>query len=98
MKLYTFHRDADQEYRQAADYYSRIDPELGGRFYDEMESLICDIRRQPERFRLFDPPVRRRFSNVFPCAILYVDQPDRVLIIAVMDMRRQPGYWLERLS
>jgi plasmid stabilization system protein ParE len=97
VKPRTFHRDAEQEYGEAVDYYLRIDPELGGRFYDEMESLICDIRRQPDRFRMFDPPVRRHFSNVFPYAILYVDQPDRVLIIAVMHMKRQPGYWHERL-
>ena len=97
MKPRAFHRDADQEYCEEAGYYARIDPELGGRFYDEIESIICDIRRHPDRFPLFDPPVRRHFSNVFPYAVLYVAQPDRVLIIAVMHMKRRPGYWRGRL-
>jgi|GEM_PF-4282410 len=32
----------------------------GGRFYDEMERLIQDIRKQPNLFRLWSPPIRRR--------------------------------------
>ena len=48
MKHYAFHREAETEYAKAAEYYARIDPELGQRFYDEMERLIRDIRQQPE--------------------------------------------------
>jgi hypothetical protein len=70
---------------------------LGGRFYDEVEGLILDIRHQPGRFRLFEPPARRHFSDVFPYGIIYLDEPERVWIIAVMHMKRQPGYWRNRL-
>lgn len=97
MKLRAFHPGADEEYVVAAEYYARIDPALGRRFYDEIERLILDIRRQPQRFRLFDPPIRRHFSDVFPYALLYFDEPSRVLIIAVMHMKRRPGYWRDRL-
>lgn len=97
MKAHAFHPEADEEYAQAADYYARIDPKLGKRFYDQIEGLILDIRCQPERFRLFDPPIRRHFSKVFPYAVLYVEQLERVLIIAVMHMKRRPGYWRKRL-
>ena len=97
MRARVFHAEANEEYVQAAEYYARIDPELGKRFYDQIEGLIHDIRCEPQRFRLFDPPIRRHFSKVFPYAVLYVDQADRVLIIAVMHMKRQPGYWRKRL-
>lgn len=53
MKPHSFHPDA-------AAYYAGIEPELGGRFYDEMERLIQDIRKQPNLFRLWSPPIRRR--------------------------------------
>jgi len=98
VKRHAFHREAEQEYAEAAKYYARIEPELGRRFYDEIERLIRDVRQQPECFRLFDAPIRRHFSDVFPYAVLYVDQPDRVLIIAVMHMSRQFGYWRERAT
>jgi toxin ParE1/3/4 len=98
VKPHAFHPEADEEYRQAAEYYTRINPELGRRFYEQIEGLIRDIRRQPRRFRLFDPPIRRHFSDVFPYAVLDVDQPDRVPIIAVMHMKRRPGCWKHRLA
>lgn len=98
MKRHAFHHEAEEEYADAAEYYAGIEPELGGRFYDEIERLIRDVRQNPERFRLFDAPIRRHFSDVFPYAVLYVDQPERVLIIAVMHMKRRPGYWRPRLK
>lgn len=98
MKWHAFHPEAEEEYADAAVSYAGIEPELGARFYDEIERLIRDIRQNPERFRLVDAPIRRHFSDVFPYAVLYVDQPDRVLIIAVMHMKRRPGYWRSRLE
>ena len=97
MKRRAFHPEADGEYGQAAEYYARIDPELGRRFYDEMERLILDVRKYPQRFPIFDQPVRRHFSDVFPYGVLYVDQPERVLVVAVMHMKRRPDYWRDRL-
>ena len=98
MKRHVFHLEAEQEYAAAAEYYAGIDPELGRRFYDEVERLIDDIRRHPNRFPCFDLFIRRHFSDVFPYALLWVDQMDRVLIIAVMHMSRRPGYWKQRLG
>lgn len=98
MKPHVFHPAADAEYAEAATYYSSISPELGGRFYDEIERLIQDIRRQPELFRVFDRPARRHFSTVFPYSVIYLDQPDRTWIVAIAHMKRQPRYWRQRLD
>jgi len=96
VKPHAFHPEAGEEYAQAALFYQRIDPELAGRFFDEMESLIVEIRRQPDKFRIFDPPFRRHLSQVFPHAVIYVEQPDRIWIVAVMHLKRRPGYWKQR--
>ena len=96
MKPHAFHPEAEQEYAEAAKYYAQIDPQFGGRFYDEMERLILDVRREPQRFWRFDPPARRHLSNVFPYAVIYVEQPDRIWILALMHMKRRPGYWKYR--
>jgi len=97
VKPHVFHPAAEAEYAHAAAYYASINPELGGRFYDEVERLIRDIRRQPDLFRLFDPPARRSFSTVFPYAVIYLDQPDRVWVVAVAHAKRHPHYWRRRL-
>jgi len=98
VKPHAFHPEAAEEYAQAAQYYANIHPELGGRFYDEIERLVREIRQQPDRFREFDPPVRRHLSLVFSYAVLYLDQPDRVWIVAVMHCKRRPGYWRHRVA
>lgn len=98
MKPHIFHPAADAEYAAAAIYYAGIDPELGGRFYDEMERLIRDVRKQPDRFWMFDPPARRHLSTVFPYSVVYLDKPEHIWIVAIMHGKQRPGYWLRRLS
>ncbi len=97
MKPHAFHPEAAKEYADAAKYYTQIDPELSGRFYDEIERLIQDIRREPQRFPRFDPPAQRHFSNVFPYAVIYVELPDCIRILALMHLKRRPGYWKSRV-
>jgi toxin ParE1/3/4 len=62
------HPEADEEFAEAIRYYSEISPELGIRFYREMERLLRKVCDDPERFRKFDPPARRNFSRDFPYA------------------------------
>ena len=50
MKPHYFHPDAAKEYAAAADYYFKIQRELGGRFYEEIERLIetgCRLPSEP---------------------------------------------------
>jgi len=94
---YSLHPEADEEFAGAVRYYSEISPELGVRFYREMERLFCDVCAHPERFRRFDPPARRHFSQDFPYAVIFLDKPDCVWIVAVMHLKRRPGYWRQRL-
>lgn len=97
MKPYTFHPEASEEYANATEYYAAITPELGGRFYDEIERLIVEVRRQPDRFFQFSPPARRALARKFPYSVVYLDETDRVWIVAVMHGKRLPGYWRQRL-
>jgi plasmid stabilization system protein ParE len=97
VKPYTFHPQADEEYAQAAQYYAAVSPELGARFFDEIERLIAEARQHPDRFFRFCPPARRALARKFPYSVVYLDEADRVLIVAVMHAKRRPGYWLKRL-
>ena len=98
MKPLRFHRAARAEARAAAEHYAAIHPGLGQQFYDAIDQLVREIRAQPALFRKFDPPARRHFGDRFPYAIVYVDLPDRVWVVAVMHFRQRPGYWAERLA
>jgi toxin ParE1/3/4 len=98
VKPYRFHREADAEFTTALRNYAEISPELGDRFYDEIEQLIAQICKHPQRFREFDPPARRNLAKDFPYTLIYLDEPDYVWIVAVMHLHREPGYWRERLG
>ena len=98
MKPHTFHPDAGEEYARAVEYYADIAPELGSRFHDEIERLIREVRRRPERFFRFSPQAQRPLAYKFPYSLVYLDEPDRVWIVAVMHAKRRPGYWRERLG
>jgi hypothetical protein len=71
VKRYVLHPEANQEYAEALAYYAAIDRELGERFFSEIEALLSDISRNPARYRLVEPRVRRHISQLFPYGILY---------------------------
>jgi hypothetical protein len=92
------HPEADEEFAGAVRYYSSISPELGVRFYQEMERMFGEVCATPERFWQFDPPARRHLSGDFPYAIVFLEKPEHLWIVAVMHMKRRPGYWRRRLG
>jgi hypothetical protein len=94
---YLVHPEGDEEFAGAVRYYSQIAPELGARFYREMERLIHEVCADPERFCKFDPPARRHFSHDFPYAVIFLEKPGYIWIVALMHMKRRSGYWRERL-
>lgn len=98
MKPAVFHPAANQEYLEAVEYHGAIDLELGGRFDAEIQRLVGEISRDPQRFFRFHPPVQRALARKFPYAVVYLDEPDRVWIVAVMHAKRRPGYWTDRLG
>ena len=95
---YQLHPEADAEFAEAVRYYSEISPELGQRFYHEMERLLREACADPQRFWKFDPPARRHLSSDFPYAVVFLEKPGHVWVVAVMHMMRRPGYWRSRLD
>ena len=93
-----FHPSADRELTDASLQYAAINAPLGRGFAEQFDELLLEVRTGPKRYRMFDPPMRRHFKRRFPYAILYVDQPEMVLVIAVMHFKQRPGYWRGRLG
>ena len=97
MKRHAFHREGAREYNETLEYYASVDERLADRFYDEIERLILEIRRQPERFPRIGAYARRALAKGFPYSVIYLVEPDRVWIVSVMHSKRRPGYWKSRL-
>jgi toxin ParE1/3/4 len=94
---FEFHPDALAEYTDAVQYYAERHPALGHRFIACVEEAIERIVDSPTTWPVVEQDVRRCLARIFPYAVLYTIEADRILIVAVMHCSRRPGYWKQRL-
>jgi toxin ParE1/3/4 len=99
VKRIGFHPEARRDLTQAAERYAAAQTELGRQFYHHIDGLLTDITHAPGVFRVFQPPqVRRHFKRRFPYAVVYVERPEEIWVLAVMHFKQAEGYWLHRLA
>ena len=91
-----FHRLAEYELNEAAKYYDLEDPGLGAAFLVEINRCLQAIQAAPEAGTILRGTARRRLLRRFPYALLYKIKPNGIRILAVMNLRRRPNYWVER--
>ena len=84
---------AEWEMVQAARYYQSKVPVLGSEFLSEVQRVVKGIEAHPEAAPKVKGDIRRRILNRFPYAVLYQIDPDEIVILAVMHLRRHPDYW-----
>ncbi|OWY65726.1 plasmid stabilization protein [cyanobacterium TDX16] len=93
---YVFHHEALAEYAAAVQYYAENRTEVAQAFIDAVEDAIYRIRESLTRWRVIDEDIRRYLTRKFPYGILYTVESEYILILAVMQCSRKPGYWKER--
>jgi len=89
---------AEEEMLEAAFYYEQQSKGLGQDSLRKVQNAVDEIVQHPTRWPKVRGNIRRRMIHRFPYAVLYEDQPQEILIIAVMHLRRHPAYWIERTS
>ncbi len=91
-----FHRLAERELNEAAQYYDVEEPGLGSSFLQEVERCFQAIEAHPEAGEILRGSIRRRLLRRFPYALLYKIKPSGIRILAVMNLKRRPSYWVGR--
>lgn len=92
----SFHRLAELELNEAAAYYELEKQGLGARFLTEVDRCIESLVKQPQAGAIILADVRRRLVRRFPYAVLYITKPEGVRILAIMNLKRRPLYWVGR--
>ncbi|HEY2773746.1 MAG TPA: type II toxin-antitoxin system RelE/ParE family toxin [Candidatus Binatia bacterium] len=98
MKRVEFHPEASAEFLAAATYYESQAHDLGHDFITLVERAVARLQEFPDIGRPFGQRLRRIVVPRFPYGLVYRAEPDRIHVVAVMHLRRRPGYWRLRTS
>ncbi len=96
MEHVSFHRLARRELIDAAIFYNLESPGLGSACLDEVERGTGTLRSHPEIGQIILGHVRRLILRRFPYALLYSVKPHSIRVLAVMNLKRRPMYWVGR--
>ena len=88
---------AEEEMNEAARFYEERSPGLGLDFLDAVQRTVDAIVAHPNSGRQLSENIRRRIVQRFPFGVLYSVEPERIVVVAVMHLRRRPGYWKVRI-
>ena len=97
MKRVVYHRLAARELVESAATYEAARPMLGDRFLDAVDILLNLAQQHPALGLLGKVGTRSRAVPRFPYRLVYLEQPDRLWIVAVAHQSRRPDYWSRRL-
>ncbi len=96
---YFFHPEAKKELLDAVDYYESCSEGLGLEFSNDIYATIQRIINYPYAWSNFSKSSRRCLAKRFPFGVIYqvLENNNEIMVIAVMQLNRKPGYWKKRL-
>jgi plasmid stabilization system protein ParE len=92
-----FTSSAETELQEAVAFYEAAENGLGARFLDEVEAVVARILAHPEAWTQMSRRTRRCRTHRFPYGLFYPIRSDEILIVSVMDLRRDPKRWEQYL-
>ncbi|MGQ3685500.1 MAG: type II toxin-antitoxin system RelE/ParE family toxin [Candidatus Loosdrechtia sp.] len=92
-----FHPDAEIELSESIQYYEDVEPGLCQDFAVEVYSAVQRAIAYPRAWMVLEGDVRRALVRRFPYGVLYSEEDDGILIVAVMHLHRAPGFWKGRI-
>lgn len=97
MKPVRFHPEADAEMMSAAKFYETQQKDLGKRFLASVQDALNRIQVNPLLYQEIEDGVRRCLTMTFPFGVIFRIMSNQYVIIAVMHLHRDPGYWESRI-
>ena len=94
--IVSFHPLAERELNDAAQYYEMESRGSVARSSPRSNAAVPRLSSIPKLAMRSMAPCRRRLIARFPYAILYTLRADVVRVVAVMNLKRRPGYWVGR--
>lgn len=81
---------ASRETIEAAQSYECLRPGLGIFLLDELARIERHLSSSPGLYQIVEGQIRRAVLRRFPFGLFYLEEADRILILACLDLRRDP--------
>jgi len=98
MKSYDFLEPAQLELEEEVRYFNEREEGLGYEFAKEVSNTISRVLRYPEAWTKLSKRTRRCRTRRFPYGVIYQIRGNKILIVAVAHLRREPWYWRDRVK
>ena len=92
-----FTSTAEMELKVALEFYQSAREGLGAEFLAEVQAATNLIESFPLAWSPLSPRTRRCRTHRFPYGLFYQVRAEEILIVSVMDLRRDPKRWEEYL-
>lgn len=89
--------EAEEDLNQAYQWYESQRKGLGDDFLLCVEGGLARIARNPQRFRKIHDEIRRILIDRFPYGIYFIEDEERISVLAVLHVRRNPSIWKGRI-
>ena len=88
---------AEEELVEGKEYHDRQRQGLGEEFVEAFHEAIAQITAFPEAWGLIAKKVRCCVFKRFEYGVVYVMREEIIFVLAIMHLKRRPGYWKKRL-
>ena len=89
-----FHPGVEDDLASIYDHYEQFDPALPSRFEARLDEQVERIEMFPESGAFLLESYRRVLLKRFPYMVVYLVGDDRIDVLAVVGIRRDPA-WIE---
>jgi plasmid stabilization system protein ParE len=89
---------AQQELDDAVAWYSNQAAGMGKEFLDELDRAVRRVVAYPLSCPEIDPGLRRCLLARFPYGLIYGEDGDTIVVVAVAHLHRSPRYWTNRID
>ena len=84
------HAKAEQDLREALDYYFEIDSKLEKKFINYLEQTFNKILKFPNLYQYETKTAQKALMDTFPYIVIYEQYEDIIMILAIFHTSRNP--------
>jgi plasmid stabilization system protein ParE len=89
--------EAEADLVEGFDWYEQRRNGLGDEFLNEVQTRLGTIEENPLRYAAVYRNARQALVRRFPYKVLYLFEGNRVEVLGVVHVKRQPQFWQKRV-